>query len=182
MFRNILLFSALGLCAAGCNQSEVIKKTDNVAKANVKLAKAVLSPTKGNTVKGQVAFLAVNGGVKIVGDIEGMTPGLHGFHIHEFGDCSAPDGSSAGAHFNPTNHKHGARTDSDRHVGDLGNIEADAQGRVHFEIIDNVISLGGKDTIVGRSVIVHEKADDFKTQPSGDAGARQACGVIVAQP
>lgn len=182
--QTLFVFGIVGILLSGCEKSEV-KKQEKESKAismKVKSAKAILSPTKGNSVKGQVTFTAVEGGVKIVANVEGLTPGSHGFHIHEFGDCTAPDGSSAGAHFNPTNKKHGGPDDKERHVGDLGNIIADAQGKAHYERIDKVISLDGKDRILGRSIIIHEKADDFKTQPAGDAGSRQACGVIVALP
>lgn len=147
----------------------------------VHAAKSVLHPTQGNNVTGTVTFTIVNDGVRIVADLEGLTPGDHGFHIHEFGDCSAPDASSAGGHFNPTKKRHGSPENEDRHVGDLGNITADAEGKAHYDRIDKVIALEGDDTIVGRSVIVHSKADDFVTQPTGNSGARVACGVIVAE-
>jgi Cu-Zn family superoxide dismutase len=144
---------------------------------------AVLHPTKGNNVMGSVTFTQSGDEVKVVADITGLTPGKHGFHIHEFGDCSSPDGNAAGGHFNPTKHDHGAPDASDRHAGDLGNIEADASGKAHLEWSDKVMKLSGADSIVGHSVIVHEKADDLKTQPTGNAGGRLACGVIgVAKP
>ena len=119
--------------------------------------------------------------MRVVADIEGLTPGDHGFHVHEFGDCSAPDGTSAGAHFNPTKKPHGAPDNAERHVGDLGNITADESGKAHYDRIDTVIELNGENTIVGRSVIVHAKADDFVSQPAGNAGSRIACGVIEAE-
>ncbi len=150
-------------------------------KMDVKSAKSVLHPTQGNHVTGTVIFTAVNGGVRVVADLEGLTPGDHGFHIHEFGDCSAPDGTSAGGHFNPMKKQHGGPHAADRHVGDMGNVTADASGKVHYEYVDNLIELNGKNTIIGRSVIVHEKADDFATQPTGNAGSRLACGVIEAE-
>jgi superoxide dismutase, Cu-Zn family len=144
---------------------------------------AVLHATSGSNVAGTVTFTAAGDEVKVVADITGLTPGKHGFHIHEFGDCSAPDAKSAGGHFNPTNHQHGAPDATDRHAGDLGNIEADASGKAHLEMSDKVMKLNGSDSIVGHAVIVHEKADDLKTQPTGDAGGRVACGVIgVAKP
>lgn len=164
----------LTLTLAGCSP-----QTQPPQKAASK-AKATLKPTKGNNVTGEVIFTIVPEGVKIVADIDGLTPGTHGFHVHEFGDCSAPDASSAGAHFNPANKKHGGPDAEERHVGDLGNIVADEKGHAHYERIDKEIKLSGTNNIVGRSVIVHEKADDFKTQPTGDAGSRQACGRIDA--
>jgi Cu-Zn family superoxide dismutase len=144
---------------------------------------AVLHPTAGSNVSGTVTFTASGDEVKVVADLAGLKPGKHGFHIHEFGDCSAPDAKSAGGHFNPGNHQHGAPDATDRHAGDLGNIEADASGKAHLEMSDKVMKLAGADSILGHAVIVHEKADDLKTQPTGDAGGRVACGVIgVAKP
>jgi Cu-Zn family superoxide dismutase len=144
---------------------------------------AVLHPTAGNNVAGIVTFTAFGDNVKVVADITGLTPGKHGFHIHEFGDCSDPKAASAGGHFNPGHKQHGAPDSSERHAGDLGNIEADASGKAHLESTDSVMKLNGADSIVGHAVIVHEKADDLKTQPTGDAGGRVACGVIgIAKP
>jgi Cu-Zn family superoxide dismutase len=144
---------------------------------------AVLHPASGSNVTGTVMFTASGDQVKVVADITGLTPGKHGFHIHEFGDCSDPKAASAGAHFNPGNHQHGAPDAAERHAGDLGNIEADASGKAHLEWTDKMMKLSGSDSIIGHSVIVHEKADDLKTQPTGDAGGRLACGVIgIAKP
>jgi Cu-Zn family superoxide dismutase len=144
---------------------------------------AVLHSASGSNVAGTVTFTAAGDEVKVVADITGLTPGKHGFHIHEFGDCSSPDAKSAGGHFNPGGHHHGAPDAADRHAGDLGNVEADAAGKAHLELSDKVMKMSGSDSIVGHAVIVHEKADDLKTQPTGDAGGRVACGVIgVAKP
>jgi len=142
-------------------------------------AVAALNPTKGNTVHGLVKFDQVEGGVRIVADVDGLTPGKHGFHIHEFGDCSALDGASAGGHYNPFKKKHAGPDNAERHVGDLGNIVADQNGHGHYERVDQIIELNGEYSIVGRSVIVHANADDFTSQPAGNAGARVSCGVIV---
>jgi len=153
------------------------------AAADPTKAIAVLHSASGSSVSGTVTFTASGDTVTVVADISGLTPGKHGFHIHEFGDCSAPDAKSAGGHFNPGNHHHGAPDAADRHAGDLGNIEADASGKAHLEMTDKVMKLSGTDSILGHAVIVHEKADDLKTQPTGDAGGRLACGVIgVAKP
>jgi Cu-Zn family superoxide dismutase len=109
-----------------------------------------------------------------------LEPGPHGFHVHEFGDCSAPDGSSAGGHFAPLGSPHGPPDagQGERHIGDLGNIVANADGVVEQELADSVIRLDGENSIVGKAIIVHAGADDFTTQPSGAAGERVACGVI----
>ena len=139
---------------------------------------AVLHPTKGSTVEGIVTFTKSGDEMKIVADITGLTPGKHGFHIHEFGDCSSPDGKAAGGHFNPTNNPHAGHDMAQRHEGDMGNVEADSSGRAHLELTDNMMVMSGEKSIIGRGVIVHEKADDLKSQPTGDAGGRVACGVI----
>lgn len=148
------------------------------SKKSVTTAVAYIHPLKENKVKGKITFTKVEDGIKIVADIEGLKPGNHGFHVHEHGDCSG-DGSAAGAHFNPTDQPHGAPDSEHRHVGDLGNVEADANGKAHYERVDKVIALEGKNSIVGKSIIIHEDRDDFHTQPAGASGARIACGIIV---
>jgi len=142
-------------------------------------ARALLESKSGSKVTGTVSFSKVGDEVKVVADIQNLTPGKHGFHIHEKGDCSAPDAASAGAHFNPTMKHHGGPANLDHHTGDLGNITADASGKAHLDWKGN-LSLNGKDSIVGKSVVVHEKEDDLKTDPSGNSGARIACGAILA--
>jgi Cu-Zn family superoxide dismutase len=140
---------------------------------------AVLHPTAGNKVSGTVTFTEVADGVQVHAELAGLTAGDHGFHVHEFGDCSAPDASSAGAHFNPTNNPHAGPDAPDRHVGDMGNVEADASGKAKLEYVDHQISLtNDQQSVIGRSVVVHMKRDDLKSQPAGDSGARIACGVI----
>jgi Cu-Zn family superoxide dismutase len=141
-------------------------------------AVAVLHPTEGNQVNGKVTFTKTSKGVKVVADIQGLEPGKHGFHIHEFGDCTAADATSAGGHYNPTDQPHAAPTDNKRHVGDLGNIEAKSNGSAHLETVDKVLSLKGSHSIIGRAVVVHAGEDDLKSQPTGDAGGRLACGVV----
>jgi superoxide dismutase, Cu-Zn family len=142
-------------------------------------AVAVLHPTAGNKVSGTVTFTEVADGVQVRAEINGLTPGTHGFHIHEFGDCSAADAMSAGAHFNPTNKPHAGPDAAERHVGDMGNVQAEASGKAKLDYVDHDVSLG-KDpkSVIGRSVVVHAQRDDLKSQPAGDAGARVACGVI----
>ena len=140
---------------------------------------AVLHPTEGDKVSGTVTFTEEADGVRVQADLTGLTLGKHGFHVHEFGDCSAPDLASAGGHFNPTNKPHAGPDAAERHVGDMGNVEADASGAAKLDYVDHEISLANDQrSVVGRSVIVHAKADDLKSQPAGDSGARIACGVI----
>jgi Cu-Zn family superoxide dismutase len=143
---------------------------------------AVLHSASGSQVAGTVTFTKTGDTVQVVADITGLTPGKHGFHIHEFGDCSAADASSAGGHFNPMKKPHGAPDSPDRHAGDMGNLEADSTGKAHLELKDSMLKLSGENSILGRGVIVHEKVDDW-SQPVGNAGGRLACGVIgVAKP
>jgi len=142
-------------------------------------ALVVLSPTQGNNVQGTIYFTKLREGIRIQGEVTGLKPGMHGFHIHEKGDCSAPDAMSAGPHYDPTHQMpHGAPTSVQRHMGDFGNIEANAAGIAKINIVDRTITLDGPDTIVGHAVIVHADPDDLKSQPAGKAGARIACGVI----
>lgn len=140
---------------------------------------AMLLSTKGSDARGVVLFREKGGGVHITGRVEGLAPGKHGFHIHEYGDLSAPDGTSAGSHFAPLGKEHGSPGAAEHHYGDLGNIEADASGVANIDIQADWMKLH---FIVGRAMVVHEKADDFRP-PTGHAGGRVAVGVIgVANP
>jgi Cu-Zn family superoxide dismutase len=143
---------------------------------------AELHPASGSQVSGTVTFTQHGDRVTVVADVQGLPPNSsHGFHIHERGDCSAPDASSAGGHFNPENHPHAGPNSPMRHAGDLGNLEANANGRAYKRMVLDNISLGSAaNSVMGRGVIVHEKLDDYTTQPTGNAGARIACGQIVA--
>ena len=171
LFFSVLLTSVAMLLFFGCDQHD----RGRLPRAD---AVALLQPTKGNTVFGEVRFYKVEGGVRFVADITGLSPGAHGFHIHEFGDCRADDGQSAGDHFNPHSAPHGPPDSDDRHAGDLGNLAADENGAATFDGMSSLLALDGDHTILGRSVIVHADEDDFTTQPHGAAGARLACGVI----
>jgi superoxide dismutase, Cu-Zn family len=142
-------------------------------------AAAQLESKSGSQVTGTVTFTKVGDDVQVVADIQNLKPGKHGFHIHEKGDCSAADAASAGAHFNPTQKHHGGPMTPDHHSGDLGNLEADASGKAHLDW-KGKLSLSGTDSIIGKSIVVHEKEDDLKTDPSGNSGARIACGAITA--
>ena len=150
------------------------------------IATAQLQPTKDSTVAGTINFSLVDGQLRASGDISGLKPDSeHGFHIHENGDCSAPDGSSAGGHFNPGSSEHGSISTAMHHGGDMPNIKADAQGNAHIDgpVASNVnVGVGDGFDIVGRGLIVHADPDDYKTQPTGNAGARLACAVIAKVP
>jgi superoxide dismutase, Cu-Zn family len=154
------------------------EKKDPHKEVGPKKAICVLTPTKGSKVHGSVAFTVKGDAIEITGEITGLTPGKHGFHVHEFGDLSSTDGMATGGHFNPDKEKHGGPDDKERHAGDLGNIVADENGKALLKMTDKLIRLSGEHSIVGRGLIVHAKEDDLKTQPTGDAGGRVAQGVI----
>lgn len=141
-------------------------------------AVASLSPTRGSRAQGVITFTSVDGATKIVADVDYLEPGPHALVIHEYGDCSAPDGASIGGHFNPTSKRHGGPDSLERHVGDLGNIFANEKGHAHYERMDNVIKLTGPHSIIGRAIAIHANKDDCTTQPTGNAGGCVACGVI----
>jgi Cu-Zn family superoxide dismutase len=146
-------------------------------------AVAVLGAASGSKVQGTARFTTKGDAVEVVVDIEGLTPNQqHAIHVHEFGDCTAPDAASAGSHYNPEGHPHALPAADTRHAGDLGNLQADAQGKAHYEITVRNCSIAGVNPILGRAVIVHAKPDDGG-QPVGNAGGRIACGVIgIAKP
>lgn len=143
---------------------------------------AVVHPTEGSSVRGWVSFEQMDGYVAIEAELTGLSPGEHGFHIHEWGDVNCADGTCTGGHFNPTGAPHAGPQASPRHAGDLGNVNADATGRALLTMKDSMIQLSGPDSIIGRAVIVHAEPDDLVSQPTGAAGARVAAGVIGIAP
>lgn len=144
-------------------------------------ASALLVATKGNTVTGKVTFQKQGNAVMVSGEVSGLAPNTeHGFHIHEKGDCSSGDGMSTGGRFNPTAKAHGAHEHNEHHAGDLASLKADANGVARFSYTSSTITVGdGATDVIGRGLIVHRDADDFKTQPTGNSGPRVACAVIV---
>ncbi len=146
-------------------------------------ASAALQSTKGSKTFGEATFEEVGDGkVRVIVFAQGLRPGQeHGFHIHEAGDCSSGDGMSAKGHFNPTSKPHGHPSSAERHAGDLPSLKADKGGRAKLDAtVDGITLRPGPTSIVGRGVIIHADPDDYKTQPTGNAGARLACGVIKA--
>jgi Cu-Zn family superoxide dismutase len=143
-------------------------------------ATAQLQPTKGNKTFGEATFEQVGDKVHAVIYVQGLKPGQeHGLHIHEVGDCSSGDGMSAKGHFNPYGKPHGSPASPDRHAGDLPALKAGKDGRAKVDAMVDIITVApGPTSIVGRAVIVHADPDDYRTQPTGNAGARLACGVI----
>jgi len=167
------VFVSAAVCAAGCATMQP---------AGPK-AVATLEPRSGSSVSGRVAFRQTSSGVRLHVELAGLPPNSeHGFHVHEKGDCSAPDASSTGGHFNPTGAPHGRAGGPAHHAGDLPSLTADAAGKVHADLDVAGLTLDpGPNSIVGRSVVVHRDRDDFTTQPAGNSGPKVACGVIAAQ-
>lgn len=199
--RNLLVSLLTIFLVVSCTQGEMSDSNTNVdadttseeASMNgqagemaeeISLATAVISPTQGNETAGVVTFTQTEEGVRVEATISGLdAEARHGFHIHQYGDCRAPDGTSAAGHFNPEGVEHGAPTDDIRHVGDLGNLPSNAEGSADVDFVDSHLQLNGPNSILGRGVIIHAGTDDFESQPTGDAGSRLACGVIgVANP
>lgn len=140
-----------------------------------KKAVCVLMPTAGNKAQGILTLMQGDGFVQITGTVKNLTAGKHGFHIHEFGDLTSTDGTSAGGHYNPEGHEHGGPDDKHRHIGDLGNIIAKADGTANVTLKVEGLKLAD---VIGRSFVVHEKEDDLKSQPAGNAGPRISVGVV----
>ncbi|HXP90964.1 MAG TPA: superoxide dismutase family protein [Fibrobacteria bacterium] len=143
---------------------------------------AEVQSVSGSRVAGMVMFKDTADGVRVVAIVKGLEPGKHGFHVHEYGECT-DSGASAGGHFNPTGTSHGGPMSMHHHAGDMGNIVADSTGTAHVDQFFPGLSLQGPASILGRSVVVHAKIDDMTSQPSGNSGTRIGCGVIgLAKP
>ena len=171
-FQTLILLGAAAALAAGC-QSMMHDGPRATAK---------LEPTKGSNVRGEVTFTEHHGKVHVVGNVTGLRPnGEFGFHVHEAGDCSSGDGMSAKGHFNPHGKPHGTPGASERHAGDLPSLKADKSGRAKLDVTVELFTVRpGPASVVGRGLIIHADPDDYKTQPTGNSGARIACGVIKA--
>jgi Cu-Zn family superoxide dismutase len=184
-FFAIASFLVLSACNTGNKQGDEGQTEDAAQEeqqADEATAKATMEAASGSNVTGEANFSDEgNGKVRFDLKVENLTPGEHAVHIHEKGDCSAEDASSAGGHWNPTMKPHGKRGDgSSFHKGDIGNMTVGNDGKGTLDLTIDGWSIGGADStnVVGKSVIIHEKADDFTSQPSGNAGGRQSCGVI----
>ena len=143
-------------------------------------AVAELQPTKGNSAAGTVTFTQAGDKVRVAGNVRGLRPNQeHGFHIHEAGDCSSGDGMSTKGHFNPLGKPHAHPGTAERHAGDMPALKADASGTAKIDTTLDVITVNpGATSVIGRGLIVHASPDDYKTQPTGNAGARLACAII----
>ncbi|MBI4464253.1 MAG: superoxide dismutase family protein, partial [Acidobacteria bacterium] len=161
-YRNwMVLFSFLSFVFfLGCAPApQPAEQAQPPAEPMAIMAHAALQPTQGNTVQGTVHFEESGGETHVEISLAGLPPGKHGFHIHETGDCSAPDASSAGGHFNPAGKPHGAPGAAEHHIGDLGNVEADAEGKVTADLHFDFLSLEGPNSIIGKAVVVHAGED-----------------------
>lgn len=144
------------------------------------LASAQLLSRSDSAAVGKAEFTPLpDGRIRIEVDARGLAPGAHGIHIHEVGDCSAPDAASAGGHFNPSGQAHGDPASAHKHAGDLPVLVADRRGEARYvaEVAGPTLD-GGPDSILGRSLVIHADADDYRSQPAGNSGKRIACGVI----
>ena len=174
MFRKLTATFALAtaVALAGCASHD--------AHGDVHAAVASLQAKSGSSVSGWVRFDEVPGGLRVTAEVDGLTPNAkHAIHIHEAGDCSSADGKSAGGHYNPEGHPHAGPDAEMRHAGDLGNLQADAKGHATYDrTYDDITIDGAKNPVLGLAIIVHAGEDDLKSQPTGNAGGRIACGTI----
>jgi len=173
----VALAAGLAVAAAGCGMFG--KHAEKPASGY-----AMLEAKSGSKLEGSATFERMEGNwISFRVEVRNVTPGLHACHIHEHGDCASPDGKSAGGHWNPTAKKHGkwGQADGEFHLGDLGNIEVGPDGTGNLVLSTDQWTLGdgGAMDVVGKSIIVHSKEDDFTTQPTGNAGDRIGCGLIV---
>ena len=173
------LLISISILLMGCER--VRQQTDILTTAPAKQANAMIGSSSDSDVTGMAVFTQNGDQITFMAEIQGATPGLHAIHIHANGDCSAPDGTSAGGHWNPTDVAHGKWGEGEFHLGDIGNITVGADGTGRITLTTDLWEIGtGSDVdVVGKGIIVHADADDFVSQPSGAAGARIGCGVIV---
>lgn len=183
---KLLPIACLAALVAGCATTAPASRPVAVEPSPTAPARSAtinLAPATGSLVSGKLTAMPMGNGVHFTGEIGGLTRGgTHAIHVHEKGDCSAADASSAGGHFNPKNQPHGRPDAGAHHEGDMPNIVADANGVARVNLHVQGMTLGGAAAgdIAGRAVVVHAQADDYATQPSGNSGARVACGVIAA--
>lgn len=185
--NNLLLIVLLAIAVSACKnnkESEENTATEQemtTTSTTDKKVSVVMNSKSGSNVEGTISFKSLGvDGVMMTVALTGLEPGTHAIHLHQNGDCSADDASSAGPHWNPTESMHGKWGDENHHLGDIANLEADENGTANLTFTTERWSLneGDENSILGKAVVVHAKADDFTSQPSGAAGSRIACGVI----
>ncbi|MXV75524.1 superoxide dismutase family protein [Candidatus Poribacteria bacterium] len=174
-----LLLIGISILLVGCERAR--QQAGVLSTAPAEQAHAVIGSLNDSGVTGMAVFTQNGDQITFTAEIQGASPGLHAIHIHANGDCSAPDGTSAGGHWNPTDVAHGKWGEGEFHLGDIGNITVGEDGTGRITLTTDLWEIGtGSDVdVVGKGIIVHADADDFVSQPSGNAGARIGCGVIV---
>ena len=180
--RIALMAVATAIFLTACGTTPEPVTSAPPAQSTAKQAVANLASASGSLVSGKVTVMPMTGGVHLTGTVGGLPANsTHGFHIHEKGDCSAADASSAGPHFNPSAAQHGKAESGAHHAGDMDNVVANAEGVVNLNVHVSGVTLGGgaSNDIAGRALVVHAAPDDYTSQPAGNAGARVACGVIT---
>ena len=180
--RAPLIALAASSLLAACTSTPPAAPAAPPAQSTAQSARANLASASGSIVSGQVTFAPMGNGVHLSGTVGGLAPNsTHGIHVHEKGDCSAADASSAGGHFNPTASAHGRASAPAHHAGDMDNLVADADGvaQVNLHLMDVTLGGGAANDIAGRALVVHAAPDDYASQPSGNSGARVACAVIT---
>lgn len=182
----IRLNHGLGLGSLGllfvvaCHSQGTVADPTDTAGEGKPSAIGTFQAKAGSQGRGSVTFAQEGENVRVVVEVSGLSPGSHGVHVHEKGDCSAPDFASAGGHWNPTGHAHGCPPLAERHPGDLGNIEVNEDGKGRLETTLDKVSLGAGDkSLLGKAVVVHEKQDDCSSQPTGESGGRVLCATIA---
>lgn len=177
------LISSTLVLAAGCGGEQTVPGgADGEPPGGSPAAVAQLQGAPGANVAGTVSFFPAEGaGARVVVEVSGASPGAHGIHIHESGECVAPTFESAGGHFNPTGAPHGCPPAESRHVGDFGNIRIGEDGKGTLELTTPLVTLEGPSSVMGKAIILHHGTDDCSTQPTGHSGDRLACGVIQAR-
>ena len=176
---SFLLLIGISLALVSCERMK--QQPGILSTPSVKQAIATIGPASDSSVTGMATFTQNGDQITLTIEIQGATPGIHAVHIHESGDCSSPDGKSAGGHWNPTGVPHGKWGEGEFHLGDLGNVPVGEDGTGSIELTTDLWEIGtGSDVdVIGRGIVVHAGADDFTSQPSGDAGARIGCGAIA---
>ncbi|MCY4554732.1 MAG: superoxide dismutase family protein [Candidatus Poribacteria bacterium] len=176
---TLFLLISISTLLVGCERAH--QQAGILPTAPAKQASAMIGASNDSGVTGMAVFTQNGDDITLTAEIQGASPGLHAIHIHANGDCSAPDGTSAGGHWNPTGVAHGKWGEGEFHLGDIGNITVGEDGTGHITLTTDLweIDTGSDVDVVGKGIIVHAGADDFTSQPSGAAGARIGCGVIV---
>jgi Cu-Zn family superoxide dismutase len=164
---------------AGCSSSQSSRSAAPPPAAAGPHLTAMIEGRSGSALTGTATFTQASGAVHIVVDVNNAPEGVHAVHLHEKGDCSAPDALSAGGHFNPTHMPHGSPDAPNHHAGDFGNMTVGADGHGHLELDSTILTIApGEMSVAGHAVVVHAKLDDMTTQPTGNAGGRIGCGVV----